>query len=259
ETDFLVENPSTRGFTCLSAQLAHPASRLERAHWLASMDVEVRGAPHIGRLRKSVKVEKAIVTEGRVAAAADDHTEDTFANHYAQGTTLRIMSGRTITKAQQHWFDKALDRVEGPTVVSDPAGVDQGLLEASGLSPQEAKDIMTGQLDMGVSHCKNPYQSPYSSPGELCAVAPLRCLECRNAWILPTNVPQLLLFKDHLQRLRRRLTPQVFNRLWGQSWVNLRAVLDERPHQELTQARQHIEAGEAALDLPLAAHTEFDA
>ena len=31
DTDFLVENPSTRGFTCLSAQLPYPAARLERA------------------------------------------------------------------------------------------------------------------------------------------------------------------------------------------------------------------------------------
>lgn len=31
ETDFLVENPSTRGFACLSAQLPYPAARLERA------------------------------------------------------------------------------------------------------------------------------------------------------------------------------------------------------------------------------------
>jgi hypothetical protein len=32
EMVLLVENPSTRGFTCLSAQLACPAARLERAH-----------------------------------------------------------------------------------------------------------------------------------------------------------------------------------------------------------------------------------
>ncbi|MFC5956817.1 hypothetical protein ACFP51_20765 [Streptomyces pratens] len=227
--------------------------------WLAAVGVEVKGAPHIGRLRKSVKVEKAIVTEGRIDASADDHTEETFASHYAQGTTLRIMSGRTIATAQQHWFDKALDRVDGPTVVAGTEDIGQGVLEDSGLSTQEAEDIMTGQLDMGVSHCKNPYQSPYSRPGELCAVAPLRCLECRNAWILPTNLPQLLLFKAHLERLRTLLTPQAFSRLWGQSWVNLNAVLDDRTPQELAQARKHIEAGEASLDLPLAAHTEFDA
>ncbi|MEU4077348.1 hypothetical protein [Streptomyces venezuelae] len=227
--------------------------------WLAAVDVTVQGDPHIGRMRKSVKVEKAILTEGRIAAAADDHTEETFASHYAQGTTLRILSGQTIATAQQHWFDKALDRVDGPTVVAGAEDIAQGLLEGSGLSAKEAEGIMTGQLDMGVSHCKNPYQSPFSRPGQLCAVAPLRCLECRNAWILPTNLPQLLLFKAHLERLRTLLTPQAFTRLWGQSWVNLTTVLDDRTPEELAQARKHIEAGQAELDLPLAAHTEFDA
>lgn len=229
-------------------------------NWLDAMGVDIKGDRHIGRMRKSVKVEKAIVTEGRISAAADDHTEETFATHYAQGTTLRIMSGRTIATAQQHWLDKALDRVDGPTVISGAVGeVDQDLLEDSGLSAQEAADIMAGQLDMGVSHCKNPYQGPYSRPGELCAVAPLRCLECRNAWILPSNLPQLILFKQHLERLRTVLPPQAFERLWGQSWVNLRAVLEGRTPEELDQARKHIEAGQAVLDLPLAANTEFDA
>ena len=228
--------------------------------WLETMGVSIKGDHHIGRMRKSVKVEKAIVTEGRISAAADDHTEETFATHYAQGTTLRIMSGRTIATAQQHWFDQALARVDGPTVISGaPEDVDRDLLEDSGLSHQEAEDIMTGQLDMGVTHCKNPYQGPYSRPGELCAVAPLRCLECRNAWILPTNLPQLLLFKAHLERLRTILAPPVFARLWGQSWVNLDAVLDDRTREELDQARKHIDAGQAVLNLPLSANTEFDA
>ncbi|MEU1379491.1 hypothetical protein [Streptomyces albidoflavus] len=227
--------------------------------WLDAVDVTVKGDPHIGRLRKSTKVEKAIATEGRIDAAADDHTEETFAGHYAQGTTLRIMSGRTIATAQQHWFDQALARVDGPTVVTDAEGINQDRLEEAGLTPDEADGIMSGQLDMGVSHCKDPYQSPYSRPGELCAVAPLRCLECRNAWILPTNLPQLLLFKAHLEILRTLMPPQDFGRLWGQSWANLNAVLDDLSPEELSLARKHIEVGEAILGLPLAAHTEFDA
>ncbi|MBL3666930.1 hypothetical protein JL475_13180 [Streptomyces sp. M2CJ-2] len=245
-------------FTPLFDRWIPEAKTTSFGSWLDMMDVEIKGDRHIGRMRKSVKVEKAIVTEGRISAAADDHTEETFAGHYAQGTTLRILSGRTIATAQQHWFDKALDRVDGPTVVSKEV-VDHGVLTDAGLSPEEAEDIMTGQLDMGVSHCKNPYESPFSRPGELCAVAPLRCLECRNAWILPSNLPQLLLFHDHLEKLRYRLSPTVFTRLWGQSWVNLRAVLDDRPAEELAHARKHIEAGQAILDLPLAANTEFDA
>ncbi|WP_374701869.1 hypothetical protein [Streptomyces sp. CB02959] len=261
-TDTLFVSGSVRnGFDPYFGAWAPDARGGSFGEWLDVMGIEVEGDRHIGRMRKSVKVEKAIVTEGRVDAAADDHTEETFANHYAQGTTLRILSGRTITTAQQHWFDKALTRVDGPTAVTPGAAgeVDQGQLMKSGLSAEEAEAILTGQLDMGVSHCKNPYESPFSLPGELCAVAPLRCLECRNAWILPSNLPQLLLFYDHLKHLRTRLTPQIFARLWGQSWVNLKAILDDRTPEEVTQARKHIAAGDAVLDLPLSANTEFDA
>ncbi|MFT9790047.1 hypothetical protein ACMZ5E_27960, partial [Streptomyces rhizosphaericola] len=130
--------------------------------------------------------------------------------------------------------------------------------QALGLQPDEAEGIIGGQLDMGLSHCRNPRQSPFSPPGELCAVAPLRCLECRNAWILPSNLPQLLLFKEHLERSKRRLPPAVFTAQWGQSWTNLLAVLAERAPGELDLARRHIEEGRETLHLPLAAHTEFD-
>jgi hypothetical protein len=95
--------------------------------WLGSWGVTVTGEAHVGRLRKSTKVEKAIVTGGRISAAADDHLEETFAGHYAQGTTLRIVSGQVITTAQEHWLNKALDKadsVTGPTVIT-PEAVEQ--------------------------------------------------------------------------------------------------------------------------------------
>ena len=67
------------------------------ADWLAAARVAVDGAPDIRRLRKSTKVEKAIAFGGRIADAANDHHEEVFRGHYAQGTTLRVMSGRVIT------------------------------------------------------------------------------------------------------------------------------------------------------------------
>lgn len=229
--------------------------------WLDTAGVEVTGDRHIGRLRKSTKVEKAIVTGGRISAAADDHLEETFAGHYAHGTTLRIVSGEVITTAQDHWFRKAVDQQDGPTVVApDAAGIaaEAGQLQALGLDKDTAEDLVQGQLDMGVSHCTNPWQSPFSPPGELCAVAPLRCLECRNAWILPSQLPQLLIFEKHLERTKRRLPPPAFTKLWGQSYTNLRAVLADRSEEDKALARKHIEAGQVSLDLPLAAHAEFD-
>ncbi|MFI1066598.1 hypothetical protein ACH4TC_32510 [Streptomyces spororaveus] len=226
--------------------------------WLHTAGVTVDGEAHIGRLRKSTKVEKAIVSGGRISVAADDHLEETFAGHYAQGTTLRILSGKVINTAQDHWFQQAVD---GPTLISSDAAEiteDSERLQALGLDKEQADGIVQGELDMGVSHCKNPWDSPFSPPGELCAVAPLRCLECRNAWLLPSHLPQLMLFAEHLETVRQRLDPKTFTRLWGQSYSNLRAAMDERTEEEKVLARKHITAGEVSLDLPLAAHVEFD-
>ncbi|MFT9790819.1 hypothetical protein ACMZ5E_31940, partial [Streptomyces rhizosphaericola] len=85
------------------------------ATWIKSQGITVAGPLHIARLRKSTKVEKAIVARGRLSVAADDHLEETFAGHYAQGTTLRVISGEVITAAQEHWFRQAVD---GPTVIA---------------------------------------------------------------------------------------------------------------------------------------------
>jgi hypothetical protein len=232
-----------------------PRSRL--GDWLATANVVVDGPPDIRRLRKSTKVEKALAFGGRIADAANDHHEEVFRGHYAQGTTLRVMSGQVITTAQDHWFAKAVD---GPTVLTDSTDVLNTPEQATalGLSPQQAEDIRQGALDMGLSQCADPHNSPYGRSGQLCPVAPLRCLECRNAWVLPSNLPQLLLFADHLDRLRLRLSPQHFAQLWGQSHANLHAVLAERTDEEKALARKHIDAGEASLHLPLAANVEFD-
>ncbi|MFF0062428.1 hypothetical protein ACFYRC_12875 [Streptomyces sp. NPDC005279] len=138
-----------------------PVAQSSFRSWLATVGVEIGGDQHVGRLRKSAKVEKAIVTEGRISAAADDHTEETFARHYAQGTTLRILSGRTIATAQQHWLAKALDRVDGPTVISDAAGdVDQH--PAGGLGP--VRPGGRGHHGRPARHGRLPLQEPLPEP-----------------------------------------------------------------------------------------------
>ena len=112
---------------------------------------------------------------------------------------------------------------------------------------------------MGVADCKDPNDSPYGKPGELCPVAPLRCFECRHAFLLPNHLPQHLLFMDYLERLRLRLAPKHFDARWGRSRANLEATIAARTDQEISRARKHIEAGEATLHLPFYAHAEFDA
>ncbi|MFI5895671.1 hypothetical protein ACIA5D_36805 [Actinoplanes sp. NPDC051513] len=227
--------------------------------WLRVNDVTVTGAADIRRLRKSVKVEKAIAFGGRVSDVADDHSEQTFRSHYAHGTTLRVIAGEVITTAQQRWLDKALT---GPTVLDEQAAqslTDPRAAVVLGLSPAEVEALRTGQLDMGVTDCCDPFASPFGRPGQLCPVAPLRCLECRNAFVLPSNLPQLLLFADHLDQLALRLEPKHFHALWGQSRANLVEVLEARTPAEIAQARRQIAEDGIVVHLPLASRVEFDA
>lgn len=234
---------------------AHNA-RTGLSWWLAANGIEITGPADVRRMRKSTKVEKALAFGGRVADAANDHHEEVFRGHYAQGTTLRVLSGRVITTSQDHWLHKALD---GPTLLASTEVLDApDVIEQSGLTRQQADDLRQGTLDMGLTGCADPRNSPFGRPGELCPVAPLRCLECGNAWVLPSNLPQLLLFAEHLDRLRRRLSPEHFGLLWGQSHTNLQAVLAEHTDEEISLARKQIASGEAYLHLPLSAHVEFD-
>lgn len=244
----------------LPSVVASPLDRTTTfADWLRDQGLEVDGPPDVRRMRKSGKVEKAIAFKGRISDIADDHSVETFRSHYAHGTTLRVISGNVITAAQQRWFTQAL---EGPVLLTEEA--EQSLREpgsaaALGLTAEDVEQLRTGQLDMGVSSCKNPFASPFGQPGQLCPVAPTRCLECRNAFVLPSNLPQLLLFAAHLERLQLRLPPQHFHALWGQSRVNVKEAIKARTDAEITLARQQITEEGLTLQLPLAAHVEFDA
>jgi hypothetical protein len=227
--------------------------------WLRAHGLQVSGTVDIRRLRKSGKVEKAIAFKGRISDIADDHSERTFAGHYAHGTTLRVIAGSVITAAQQRWFIEALN---GPLVLSGEAerSLDEpGSAAALGLSAQEVEALRSGELDMGVSSCKDPFASPYGRLGQLCPVAPSRCLECRNAFVLPSNLPQLLLFAEHLEGLRLRLSPRHFHALWGQSRANVREAIASRSDAEVALARRQIAEQGLGLQLPLASHVEFDA
>lgn len=226
--------------------------------WVRDRGLTISGRLDLRRMRKTVKVEKAVALRGSISDLADDHTAETFWGHYAHGTTLHLISAQAITTAQRTWFGRAVD---GPVVLDEPATAhldDDRALDALGLTREQVEQLRDGEMDMGVTDCRSPFSSPYTKPGELCSVAPLRCLECRNAIILPSNLPQLLLFADHLAGLRKRLPPPAFHAAWGQSEANLHAVLAEWSPAEIDAARRRIDQGRLRLQLPLAAFTEFD-
>jgi len=232
---------------------------VEFPHWVQRHGLDISRPHDIRRIRKSTKVQKVIARGGSIEDAADDHSVSTFLGHYAHGTTLRTMSGGVITRAQGKWLDRAL---KGP-VVLDQQSVEALSTpqnrEAMDLTEEQAEQLRDGYLDMGVTGCRNPRRSPYAKKeGDLCPVAPLSCLECGNAFILPSNLPQLLLFSDFLGGVRNRLTPEHFALNWGQRQTNLSAVLAERTPAEVEAARRQIAEDGITLQIPLTAFTEFD-
>jgi hypothetical protein len=226
--------------------------------WARSRGVVLSDPADIRRIRKSVKVEKIITHRGRIAAAADDHTEATFLGHYASGTAVRVIAGQIVTQTQQEWLERAM---AAPRIL-DQATVDQlddpRVHTNLGLSRQSVQRLHEGALNMGVSDCSDPFNPPHGTQGELCAVAPLHCLECGNALILPSNLPQLLLMHDFIEQMRVRLPPPLFQAQWAQRRANLAAALDARTSSEIEQARDQIARLGLRLQLPLASHTEFD-
>jgi hypothetical protein len=110
---------------------------------------------------------------------------------------------------------------------------------------------------MGLTNCRDPYDSPYTPGNQLCHVAPAMCMLCRNAVVFTSQLPRLLLLYDHIERMRTVLEPRRWTAVWGAQAAAL-AQLFRDCEDQLPAARQAIEAQQLRLDLPLGMRTEYD-
>ncbi|MGW0980347.1 hypothetical protein ACWD33_05850 [Streptomyces xiamenensis] len=233
--------------------------------WIASHRDEqgepslVIGEPHeVRRLRKTAKTVRAVALGGTVTdLAGDDHHVEVFRTHYAHGTTAHILAGRAINRAQQWVFHRASAK---PVLVAPEAEArlqEPEVSEGLGLSEEKAKAMVAGELDMGMTNCRNPYDSQFTQAGKLCHVAPAMCLVCPNAVIFTSQLPRLLLFADHVERMRVVLDPPRWQAVWGRQHAALMELLSECA-DKIPAARQEIADQVLALDLPLGLRSEFD-
>ncbi|MFF7249974.1 hypothetical protein ACFZBU_39500 [Embleya sp. NPDC008237] len=224
--------------------------------WIAEQRDEdgrrlVISLPHqVRRLRKTAKTAKVVALGGTLSdLAGDDHHVEVFRGHYAHGTTAHVLAGRAITTAQQRVFERA---TRGP-ILLDEAAVD--LLDepsqqaAVAMTPAQAAAMRAGELDMGLTHCRDPYDSPYTPGRSLCHVAPLMCMLCRNAVVFPTQLPRLVLLAEHIERMRAALAPPHWQAVWGAQAAALEEVFRECADL-MPAARERAAADEARLDLP---------
>jgi integrase len=217
-------------------------------------------APHdIRRLRKTMKTAAVAALGGTLAdLAGDDHSVEVFRGHYAHGTTAHVLSGKAINRAQDRVFRRL---ARGPLYLDAAAAgalTGPGQAQAAGLTAEQVMAINEGELDMGLTHCRDPYHSQFTPAGQLCHVAPAMCMLCANAVIFPAQLPRLVMLAEHIEKMRAVLAPPHWAAVWRRQAAALAVLFAEAGEDALRTARQAAGAGQASLDLPLGMRAEYD-
>lgn len=252
----------TGGLGAACAGFTHDQSRF--THWIAgqrdsSGNPLIISQPHdVRRLRKTTKVVRAVVLGGSVTdLAGDDHHVEVYRGHYGHGTTAHVLAGRAINRSQQWVFQRAMQKPVLVDAAAEPRLEEPAVAESLGLDSSQARALRAGELDMGLTHCRNPYDSPHRGDGKVCHVAPAMCMLCRNAVIFTSQLPRLLMLSDHVERMRAALPPPQWQAVWGRQAAALKEVFTECSDL-LPAARQQVVDLGLRLDLPLGQRTEFD-
>lgn len=245
------------------AAFADPGRRF--THWLGGHSGPERpfpkgvSQPHdVRRLRKTAKTTRVVALGGTLTdLAGDDHSVRVFQQYYAHGTTAHVLAGAAMNRAQSKVFATVtgratLVRPEDETRLGEPE-----VATALGVTPEQGAELRDGELDMGVSNCKDPHNSPHSVPGKLCHVAPAMCMVCDNAVVFVSQLPQQLMLFDHIQHMRDVLPPKTWHSVWGRQDAALRQVFEECT-DHIEDARKTIEKQSLTLNLPLGMRTEYD-
>jgi hypothetical protein len=231
-------------------------------HWIAAHAAEAGVSPAISvphdarRLRKTAKTTRVAALGGTLTdLAGDDHHVEVFRGHYAHGTTAHVLAARAVNAAQDKVFDKARTHPVFLDAAAESRLADPEVAAAAGLSAGQAAAMGAGKLDMGLTNCRDPYDSPHTPAGTLCHVAPAMCMLCRNAVVFTAQLPRLVQLAGHIQAQRDVLEPPRWQAVWGRQAAALAELFDACP-EETSQARVAA-AASPPLDLPLGMRTEY--
>ena len=207
----------------------------------------------IRRIRKTFKSVQGAVTGTAAGAAGMDHTIQVSRDHYMQSTTIHVLAARVTNAAQEYVYNSIL---QGPTVIPAEA------LELSlGRDDETVRELAARTLrespkdmEMGVTACKNPYASPFTTAGKLCHVRPSMCFLCPNALIFQDHLPRILAFRETLLAQQPNFHPQDFQSIWGGTLMSIETILGEFSPAQVEAAS---ESGPAPVHIPVSQRVQF--
>jgi hypothetical protein len=205
--------------------------------------------PHdLRRIRKTKVSERAIDLRGMFAdIAGDEHTTQVFYMHYAHTTSMKVYSASVVSRVQQSLADAV---ASGFTAFLGPRSEVPltALTEALPIEQSQARSLRSGKLDMGVVDCRDPFDSPFTKKGKLCASAPLSCLICENAVVFTDHLPNILALIEAMDNIRRSMNPEEWIAIWGAQYNAALALIESLPESVREAAQKRV--AEARTDLP---------
>lgn len=184
---------------------------LEHRKWVAQHGLTADGngpgaeplVLSMNRLKTTVEVRRTRAVGGHLRSASRTNTPDVSFLHYLRSDPrVRDWADEVLTEAlheAEHNAHAFRGRILGPTgaaaFVSDPTGTAAGL----GVSVDQIRRAVDGELDTLVSSCLDFEHSPFSGGG-VCGVSFLTCLRCPNALVTERHLPHLFSLLDWLQR-----------------------------------------------------------
>ncbi|WP_231752511.1 site-specific integrase [Mycobacterium gordonae] len=205
--------------------------------------------PHdLRRIRKTKVTQRAIELRGVMAdIAGDDHTTQVFFSSYGHTTTLKVYAAEVISRFQSTLAEAV--KTGFHAFLDERARVDAGTLKAAlPIDSTQASDIKSGALDMGLVDCQNPYASPFTTKGKLCASAPLSCLMCENAVVFTDHLPNIIALMKAMDAARTSMGPEEWIATWGAQYGAAQALIAALPASIRHTAEQG--SSSVAVDLP---------
>lgn len=218
--------------------------------------VEWTGPCDIRRLRKTFKSLQSAFTGTASGATGLDHTVQVSRDHYMQTTTVHILAAKATNAAQRLVYESLS---EGPSVTTRPAPeVAQTHQDAdTRLAAETTVNESWRDVEMGVTACKNPYDSPFSTQGTLCHVRPSMCFLCPNALIFQDHIPRIMAFRRTILSQRQSYPPLAFHSMWGQTLASIESILGEFSPAQI-EAAESPEQTLEKVHIPISQRVPFE-
>lgn len=151
---------------------------------------------------------------------------------------------KTMDVAFESYF-----RVEALADVHDRT-IKAGLTKALDVQPSASETDPEGE-DGFVARCKDPRDSPYSPPGEICSDPVLGCFFCDNAVFPPGKIPTLLHLAEEARSQRAIMPSAEWGQRWGGIWVQIFVnILPQFSEKQVHAAHDRVLAGQPDQYLP---------